>query len=305
MLPAATELVAASKRRSLAVMAGVGQIWDRIDPAGDWSTQWIALLPRATALVSLAQVGAATDAAAAVPAMLTQQGVEPTPIAELKPSGFAGWAVRSWTNGDELVDLGAYLYPAVITARQAPGGPAEMLQAGRRMAQGLAQFATASSSDWASRAGATADRGAAGLVWYDPPPMCQRCAAVYGRFFRFGAKAFQRHPRCDGQLVAVSQDKLADLPMIGAEDVKDLNRWQKKALSEGADWSKVINSTSGVQRSRGVSTSVLTDNGLQTYYGAGRQKGRTPRLSPKGVFTKAGDNRELALRLLRDNGYIQ
>ena len=90
--------------------------------------------------------------------------------------------------------------------------------------------------------------------------------------------------------------------MIGAEDVKDLNRWQKQALSEGADWSQVVNSTSGVQRSRGSSRSVLANNGLQTYYGTGR--GRQAKLSPKGIYAAAGDNRELALELLRANGYI-
>ena len=170
------------------------------------------------------------------------------------------------------------------------------------MAQGLAQFAVSAAGDWASRAGVYADRGAIGQVWYDPPPMCQRCAAVYGRFFKLGAKDFQRHPRCDGQLVAAGKERLADLPMIGAEDVKDLNRWQKQALSEGADWSQVVNSTSGVQRSRGSSRSVLTNNGLQTYYGTGR--GRQAKLSPKGIYAAAGDNRELALELLRANGYI-
>ena len=90
--------------------------------------------------------------------------------------------------------------------------------------------------------------------------------------------------------------------MIGAEDVKDLNRWQKQALSEGADWSQVVNSTSGVQRSRGSSRSVLTNSGLQTYYGTGR--GGQAKLSPKGIYAAAGDNRELALELLRANGYI-
>lgn len=283
-------------------MAGVGQIWDRIDPAGEWSTQWIALLPRATALVSLAQVGAATDAAASIPAMLAQQGVKSDPVGLLSPAGFAGWTIPSWTAGDGVVDLATYLYPAVITARHSSGDAAEMLLAGRRMAQGLAQFAVAAAGDFASRAGTYADRGAIGQVWYDPPPMCQRCAAVYGRFFKLGAKDFQRHPRCDGQLVAAGKEKLADLPMIGAEDVKDLNRWQRQALSEGADWSQVINSTSGVQRSRGNGTSVLTNNGLQTYYGSGR--GGQAKLSPKGIYAAAGDNRELAIELLRANGYI-
>ena len=285
-------------------MAGVGQIWDQISPAGDWSAQWISLLPRASALVGLGQVGAATDASASVPAMLAQQSIESDPAGLLAPASFAGWTIPSWTAGDDMVDLATYLYPAVITARHSSGDAAERLLAGRRMAQGLAQFAVAAAGDWASRAGVYADRGAIGQVWYDPPPMCQRCAAVYGRFFKFGAKDFQRHPRCDGQLVAVGKERLADLPMIGAEDVKDLNRWQKQALSEGADWSQVVNSTSGVQRSRGSSRSVLTNNGLQTYYGAGRKKGRTPRLSPKGIYAAAGDNRELALELLRANGYI-
>ena len=302
MLPAATELVAASKRRSLTVMAGVGQIWDQISPVGDWSAQWISLLPRASALVSLAQVGAATDAAASIPAMLAQQGVKSDPVGLLSPAGFAGWTIPSWTAGDGVVDLATYLYPAVITARHSSGDAAEMLLAGRRMAQGLAQFAVAAAGDFASQAGTYADRGAIGQVWYDPPPMCQRCAAVYGRFFKLGAKDFQRHPRCDGQLVAAGKEKLADLPMIGAEDVKDLNRWQRQALSEGADWSQVINSTSGVQRSRGNSTSVLTNNGLQTYYGSGR--GGQAKLSPKGIYAAAGDNRELAIELLRANGYI-
>ena len=302
MLPAATELVAASKRRSLAVMAGVGQIWDQISPVGDWSAQWISLLPRASALVSLAQVGAATDAAASIPAMLAQQGVKSDPVGLLSPAGFAGWTIPSWTAGDGVVDLATYLYPAVITARHSSGDAAEMLLAGRRMAQGLAQFAVAAAGDFASRAGTYADRGAIGQVWYDPPPLCQRCAAVYGRFFKLGAKGFQRHPRCDGQLVAAGKEKLADLPMIGAEDVKDLNRWQRQALSEGADWSQVINSTSSVQHSRGNSTSVLTNNGLQTYYGSGR--GGQAKLSPKGIYAAAGDNRELAIELLRANGYI-
>lgn len=297
MPPQATlDLYAATQRRSLAAMLGVRSLWERIDPAGDWAEQWLALLPSAVVLVGSAQVGAATDGAAAVGLTLNQSGYPEKPLGVAVPAAFAGWMEAPDT--EDVVRLDVALYAPLIHARLATGDEKGMLLAGRARLEAIAQTAVADAARQASGVQAVATERTV-ATWYEPAPYCQRCAVLIGKRVKPTTR-FARHPRCDGQVQIMSQRDASKLPTVTPDQVTDLNRWQRQALDDGADFNQVINANSAPRGGRGR-RSPLRENGTQTVVGAGRVR----RLTPKGIYQTAGDDQAQALALLRQYGYIK
>lgn len=81
---------------------------------------------------------------------------------------------------------------------------------------------------------------------------------------------------------------------ISAHQVKDLTVAQRKAVSDGADLSQVINAHRKGARS---------SDGMTTSEGVTRRHGQPARLTPAAVY-RVSSTREEALRRLRDNGYL-
>ncbi len=124
------------------------------------------------------------------------------------------------------------------------------------------------------------------------PPCCARCAILAGRFYRF-SEGFKRHPGCDCTHIATTDPRSEfrqnphDLVERGL--VTGLSKADQKALADGADLNQIVNV-------RGKKAG-LTDGG-QVLARAGRP-------TPAGIYRTAGDDRDAALALLAQHGYIR
>ena len=123
------------------------------------------------------------------------------------------------------------------------------------------------------------------------PPCCQRCAVLAGRVYSH-SQGFKRHPRCDCTMIPTHL--VGDNPpgmVIGSDDVKDLTQEQRKAIADGADFNRVVNSHRAGRRS---------NDGMTTLEAARRGQRR---LTPEGIY-KVSATREEAVQRLRANGYL-
>lgn len=124
------------------------------------------------------------------------------------------------------------------------------------------------------------------------PPCCGRCAVLAGKVYRWST-GFQRHPRCDCEMVPTNEARAGDLALDPDElfrqgAIRGLSRADVKALNMGADLGQVVNVRSrkaGLRRG----SSVLDRRGRPT---------------PAGIFASTTSKTE-ALALLRRHGYIR
>lgn len=123
-------------------------------------------------------------------------------------------------------------------------------------------------------------------------PSCSRCAVLAGRVYRY-SEGFQRHPNCDCVMIptTVAAPDLTYDPNQLARDglIRGLSKNDLKALDDGADFNQVVN-----VRSRST--------GLRQ---AGESLTRAGRPTPAGIYRIAGDDRDRALTLLSQHGYIR
>lgn len=144
------------------------------------------------------------------------------------------------------------------------------------------------------------------------PPSCKRCVPLAGRIYR-DLDDFKRHPLCDCVMVPV--DKWEDAHDEGyvfspqeAFDkgyIKDLTAAETKAINDGADIVKVINSSTGL-----TTPTVFGRKVKATTYGTTKRSAwrkanptRLVRLRPESIYQFA-ENRDDAIRLLRLYGYL-
>lgn len=123
------------------------------------------------------------------------------------------------------------------------------------------------------------------------PPSCSRCAVLAGRVYRYST-GFLRHPGCDCVMVPTT---LANPNLV--QDPKDLMRRglvtglskaDQQAIRDGADFGRVVN----VRRQAA---------GMRE---SGRALSRRGRPTPEAIYRDAGDDRERALALLQQAGYL-
>lgn len=280
MLPQPTaDLLAAQSRRTDTASALALREWRRVGGRGDWLAQWLKLLPTVGRIVGVAQLGAARDAALAVGPALEESGFPEPELGAVNPQRFVGWTERA--------PLRTVLLSPVVHARMASGSEAEMLAVGGGW---LARMVSTLVAD-AGRAAAGVQIAAterAGWVRYEPPPYCQRCAPLVGRWYRY-SQGFQRHPQCP----AVHRPASEREPRSGwssapdASEVKDLTASQRRALDEGADLNRVVNAH---RRKR------LEVAGVGNRHREG---------TPAWIYARAGDDRAAAVELLRRYGYLK
>lgn len=211
------------------------------------------------------QATAASTVTAALTAMLAEQGVVTAPDVALSPLAFT----------------------------TAPDVVAEMVDGVEdkwrldRLVIGLVTDAARS----AESVGIAA-RPRVGYVRYVSPPCCPRCAILAGRFYRW-SDGFKRHPGCDCTHLPTVDPRSefmqnpSDLVSRGL--VTGLSKADAKALASGADLSQVVNVRS---RKAGL---------LQ----GGQALIRGNRPTPAGIYARAAGDRELALSLLAQYGYVR
>ena len=238
-LQATEALYQSNRRRALKAMLLARREWAKIDPTGDWFTQWQKLLTRFAPVVYAAQIGAATDGSAVVAHALAETGHPERQLARVQPKAFAGWVSPSWLP-EGRVPLLDYLQAPVTTARNATGPAADMLATGGKMLEGLVQYAVADASAHAHDAQVAQTRNAYS-VFVEPGSMCKRCAVLVGKRYKPGTHV-KRHPRCDGVMEAHSDADPFKPEPVDPSRVKDLTVAQREEIAAGADFNKVINS---------------------------------------------------------------
>lgn len=281
--------------------------WARVDGrniSGTWNTALADLAP----LMQGIQVQAATSALTAGTLAMAEQGVWVAPTAFADPGAFAGHT----TTGADLTSALYSPAPAVKQAIAAGASTTQALAAGRGYLEQLVRTIVA---DTGRAAGGVdvAVRPGTGYVRMLNPPSCSRCTVLAGRFYRWNA-GFERHPGCDCVHVPSTvtdtaeayANGLVDDPravfdqMSPAEQDKTFTRAGAQAIRDGADMSQVVNARRGMTKNRVFTTEGA---GRRGYAGSLLKRGQR-RMTPESIYAQAAGDREKALALLREHGYV-
>jgi hypothetical protein len=307
----------AQQRLIVATLALTRHEWAQM--GDDFDASWQTIGPRLVLLTASAQVGAARDGAAYVPAALEEQGHDITPVGSVIPEALAGIAA----DGRPLDSL---LYGAVVRARETDASSlAQRLATGGAWLDTIVHTTIADTARQAASVAITA-RPRTGWIRMVNPPCCARCAVLAGKLFKW-KQGFQRHPRCDCRHIPYAESDPFDPGIrIGPEDVKDLSAVQRRAIADGADMNMVINASRGrsglyttegttrggwashvkreLFRQRGdVAKETATPAGQRGYIKKYVVRRTGPRPTPEAIYRFA-DSREEAIKLLAANGYI-
>lgn len=204
-------------------------------------------------------------AAEAVEVMLLEQDIDRTADALLNSAGFTT-SIDMLEQMVEEIDTDAEFARLVESLTQDAGRAAESVE--------------------------IASRPRVGHVRHLNLPSCSRCVVLAGRVYRYST-GFLRHPGCDCVMIptTLANDELTYDPVELARtgQVRGLSKADLRAVTrDGADLAKIVN----VRRS----AAGLTESG--------RILARNGRMTPEGIYRAAGDDREVALALLKANGYL-
>lgn len=319
MLPrAATEFYGLQQRVNATTANEVGRLWLRM--GDDFDASWRRLAPSILDVLMQAQVEVTKAAVDYVPNSLAELNLRDRPSGELVPDSLVGIA----SDGRPLDSLA---YGAVTKSKEVAEGGASTTQA---LAQGgdwldlMTKLQVADAARQAVGVMTVSRKNMGGTVRVLNPPSCQRCAILAGRWYRWST-GFDRHPRCDCVNLSVPSESYASAegfmsdPMQAYRngEIRDLTEAQKFAINNGADISRVVNAT------RGMSTTATRRATYRTR-GASQAPGpvlagmpdllaplrNLPRAStqgyptPEGLYQQAAGDRDRAIRLLREWGYI-
>lgn len=182
------------------------------------------------------QIAAATEAATAVPLMLEEQGIDPSPIARPAPVALAGVASdgRSLAGLLALADTAAQFDMIVETQLQ------DVARAGSLIA-------------------AAARPQVTGYVRMVNPGACARCVIQAGKWFEWN-EGFLRHPRCACVHVPARENTAGDLRTDPGEYFDTLTRAEQdstftkagaEAIRSGTDMGRVVNGRAGMGTAQG------------------------------------------------------
>jgi hypothetical protein len=274
-------------------------------------------LDRLAAIVAAGQVLSAQEAAAAVPLMLAEQGIDDAADAVPVPSALAATA----SDGRSLGGLMDYTRSEGVT-----GAQFDMIV--------LTTLADTARS--ASLVGSLVRPKVTGYVRMLEVPSCSRCAVLAGKFYRHNT-GFQRHPHCDCRHIPSTEDTATDLrtdpkayfdSLSESEQDRIFTKAGAKVIREGgADIGQVVNARAGMSTAqpplrgnrdrwtaRGrlarvdvfgrplyTTTEGMTKRGL-AYKARGKQY---VRLMPESIVELAAGDRAELLRLLKVHGYVK
>lgn len=310
--------------------AEAAKLWRGMDPAR-LDASFDSFADRLFYLMTGVQFAAASAADPYTTAVLAAQDLDPEAMGALVPQSLAGVA-------SDGRDLGSLLYEPVIATKAAIGAGATT---DRALATGLANLdmivrtQTADAGRVGTGVSLTARPHADGYRRMVVGRTCPRCIILAGRFYQWN-QGFDRHPRCDCIHIPASEDTaeaVATDPakifaaMSPAERDKVFGKAAAQAIRDGADMSQVVNARRGVYTAGGrlLTREGTTARGLHGGYfvneqgklvrrdrvkisrkdrKAGKKAPGQQRLMPEEIYRQSGGDRDKALSLLRDNGYI-
>lgn len=286
----------------LAVVAAILGLWRRINRDRLTESWQAGVGPSIVETMTRAQVSAAALVPAYLRDLAEAQRIAP-PELEVVPEAFGDVA----SDGRPLETL---MYQPIIAFKRllADGVPIE--EAMRRATAHMSMIASTQAADAgraAVGAGAAANRQWTRYVRVVNLPACSRCIILAGRAYSHST-GFQRHPNCDCDMMPVTSDDVSipspqDLfeQMSAEEQDRRFGKAGAEAVRLGADLGQVVNARRGMQT---AGARLVTTTGTSRRGSAGgRLQGRV-RLMPESILAEAGDDRDLAVELLQQYGYL-
>lgn len=268
-------------------------LWSRLDPV-DLQGSFVAdVLPELAAQTTQVQAAAADIGAGFTSRAVVTAELPPPPL--VIAESFAGVAA----DGGPL--RGLLSQPLVSTYTALARGlemPAALASGFDSMDQILATTVQ-DASRAASSVVVAATREITFYVRAVEPGACGRCIVLAGRRYKW-SQGFLRHPKCRCHMApetvvdesAIPSPKETFAAMSPAEQDAAFGQANARAIREGGDIYRVVNATA---RSSGMTTPL-------------DQRRRRPagsKMTPQQIYTLAGDDRDLAVQLLRRYGFIR
>jgi hypothetical protein len=315
MTPLQTALTRRARQQELTrnLRSEARSLWAAVD-RGSIRDSWSANVNRLVILLAAIQQIGAAEADEYVASALAAQALDADADAQVRPEGYAGFA----SDGRPLDSLIYQAVPATLAAIQAGATQAQAMATGWATLDMILSTQVAdsfrSSASVAMETRPTVTKYVRMLV----PPSCSRCAILAGSYSR--QTAFRRHPRCDCVAIPATEATSTDLVSDARVDPKDyFNSLSKveqdrvftaagaQAIRDGADIGRVVNArrkAAGLTQAQvlGSRRSLVRDT--QGRFTTSELRGRGVRLLPESIYELAGDDRDLALRMLRQHGYI-
>jgi len=249
------------QRIQLLLLTTGRQLWSRM--GADFDQSWSQVAPGLVTVSTAAQLAAARQAVAYVPAVLAETGQPDAPDARVRPEAFSGTAsdgrsLPGLLRGAVVISKRATMPHTYVddegrlhTVRGKDGGDA--LKDGQRWLEQALHSVVADAARDATQA-EVISRPRMQWVRVVNPPCCSRCAVLAGALYNWNA-SFDRHVNCDCMALPVTvanadnhltkPDQLVERGLI-----TDLTKGQRDRLAGGADLSKVLNESRDRWRER-------------------------------------------------------
>lgn len=144
-------------------------------------------------------------------------------------------------------------------------------------------------------------------------PSCKRCVILAGRIYR-DLDGFDRHPPtcdCEHWPVEDLDEAIAAGLVVSRADalerglVRDLTDEERQAIDDGADMGQVVNASRGMYTANAFGQRVAaTREGTKRSLWRQQNPSSRVRLRPEAIYHLAEGDRDVALRLLQENGYL-
>jgi hypothetical protein len=297
------------------VAARAQELWSEVE-AGSVIEQWMALLAQMVQLLTTGQLAAARLAMPYLRDLAAVQEVPP-PTTAVNAAALAGIA----SDGRALAGL--LMQPALQAAAWLARGADDTaaLQSGLASLTRIVDTQIADASRVADQIGMTGVRQWVMYVRHVSLPACGRCIVLAGRSYAWST-GFQRHPRCDCTMVPHrGGDEPPPTParlfeqMTPEQQARAFTASGAEAIWLGADPGQIVNARRGMTTAYGgrrVTTEGTTVRGVagRRLGNSKRQRGeryrrsQTVRPMPEQLLADAGGDRDEAIRLLRQFGYL-
>lgn len=273
------------------------RLWRQVDPNRLTET-WQPLSNRLLVALAAAQASAAGAADEYLDAVLAAQKLPTAAAGTVNAQALAGIAA----DGRDLASL---LQRPVVATKLAVelGAPIDRAFAtGGTALDMIVRTEVGDAGRIADQMATTAHEAAEGFTRLAVGKSCSRCVILAGRWYEWNA-GFDRHPRCDCVHVPgrrdtndVRTDPRAYFDTLTREEQdRTFTKAGAEAIREGADMNRTVNARRGMYTAgeRKFTRDSTTRRGT----------GQRIRLMPEQIYRDAR-NREEAIRMLRENGYL-
>jgi hypothetical protein len=291
---AAASYYAQQQQISAATVSSARKLFGRVTE--DFDASYADVKPGLLRLVQRGRAAAASSSLDYTPALLRETGQDAAPHGLVSTARLLE-AAPDGRNMSTLLDWPPIHAKIAVARGETP--QAALLTAEKRLTRTLLTVMADTGRDVV--AADIAQRPAiTGYTRMLNPPSCNRCIILAGKWFRWN-EGFLRHPRCDCRHIPASEDVASDLrtdpyayfkSLDPEQQEKVFGRIEARAIREGADIYRVVNTGSAAKGGRGLATSK-----------AGQRFGTPSRMTLDDIFRTAG-TRTNAIKLMEREGII-